>query len=82
MTRASGHGRLSSALRERSEEKPASPAVWPRWNLPSAIQIAEASSFALGVQWHAEYDPQRNPINRKLFEAFGEAMVAKQRAAA
>jgi hypothetical protein len=19
--------------------------------------------FALGVQWHAEYDPQRNPIN-------------------
>jgi putative glutamine amidotransferase len=47
-----------------------------------AIQIAEASTFALGVQWHAEYDPQRNPINRKLFEAFGEAMVAKQRAAA
>jgi putative glutamine amidotransferase len=34
------------------------------------------------VQWHAEYDPQRNPINRKLFEAFGEAMVAKQKAAA
>ena len=47
-----------------------------------AIQIAEASTFALGVQWHAEYDPQRNPINRKLFEAFGEAMVAKQKAAA
>ena len=47
-----------------------------------AIRIADASSFALGVQWHAEYDPQRNPINRKLFEAFGEAMVAKQRAAA
>jgi len=47
-----------------------------------AIRIAEAPAFALGVQWHAEYDPQRNPINRKLFEAFGEAMVAKQRAAA
>src|SRR5258708_26407246 len=28
-----------------------------------AIRIAEAPSFALGVQWHAEYDPQRNPIN-------------------
>jgi putative glutamine amidotransferase len=26
------------------------------------------------VQWHAEYDPQRNPINRALFEAFGEAL--------
>jgi putative glutamine amidotransferase len=45
-----------------------------------AIRIADAASFALGVQWHAEYDPQRNPINRKLFEAFGEALKAHQRA--
>ena len=45
-----------------------------------AIRIADASSFALGVQWHAEYDPQRNPINRALFEAFGEALKAHQRA--
>jgi len=42
-----------------------------------AIRIAEAPTFALGVQWHAEYDPQKNPINRKLFEAFGAAV--KQR---
>ncbi len=46
-----------------------------------AIRIADAASFALGVQWHAEYDPQRNPINRKLFEAFGEALKVHQRAA-
>jgi len=26
------------------------------------------------VQWHAEYDPQRNPVNRTLFQAFGEAL--------
>ena len=45
-----------------------------------AIRIADAASFALGVQWHAEYDPQRNPINRALFEAFGEALKAHQRA--
>jgi putative glutamine amidotransferase len=44
-----------------------------------AIRIAEAPSFALGVQWHAEYDPQRNPINRKLFQAFGEALSAAKR---
>jgi putative glutamine amidotransferase len=44
-----------------------------------AIRIADAPGFALGVQWHAEYDPQRNPINRKLFEAFGEALVARKR---
>jgi len=46
-----------------------------------AIRIADAPSFALGVQWHAEYDPQQNPVNRKLFQAFGEALVAKRRAA-
>jgi putative glutamine amidotransferase len=46
-----------------------------------AIRIADAPGFALGVQWHAEYDPQRNPINRALFQAFGDALVAHQRAA-
>jgi putative glutamine amidotransferase len=30
------------------------------------------------VQWHAEYDPQRNPINRRLFQAFGEALANRQ----
>src|SRR5919108_424932 len=45
-----------------------------------ANRIAEAPTFALGVQWHAEYDPQRNPINRKLFEAFGAALKAHERA--
>lgn len=39
-----------------------------------AIHIAEAPGFALGVQWHAEYDPQTNPVNRALFEAFGAAV--------
>jgi putative glutamine amidotransferase len=46
-----------------------------------AIRIADASSFALGVQWHAEYDPQRNPINRTLFQAFGEALHSHMSAA-
>ena len=44
-----------------------------------AIRIADAPGFALGVQWHAEYDPQRNPINRALFHAFGEAVAARRR---
>jgi len=43
-----------------------------------AIRIADAPGFALGVQWHAEYDPQRNPINRALFQAFGEALAARR----
>jgi putative glutamine amidotransferase len=46
-----------------------------------AIRIAGAPAFALGVQWHAEYDPQRNPVNRSLFQAFGEALMARKHAA-
>ena len=42
-----------------------------------AIRIEGASDFALGVQWHAEYDPATNPINRALFEAFGAAVRAR-----
>ena len=46
-----------------------------------AIRIADAPNFALGVQWHAEYDPQKNPINRKLFEAFGSSVRKRHLAA-
>ena len=45
-----------------------------------AIRVAEAPGFALGVQWHAEYEAQRNLVNRKLFEAFGAALADYQRA--
>jgi putative glutamine amidotransferase len=45
-----------------------------------AIRVDGASTFALGVQWHAEYDPQANPVNKALFEAFGSALLAKQHA--
>jgi putative glutamine amidotransferase len=40
-----------------------------------AIRIADAPGFALGVQWHAEHDAQRNAVNRALFEAFGAALI-------
>jgi putative glutamine amidotransferase len=46
-----------------------------------AIRIADAKGFALGVQWHAEYDPQSNPVNRALFQAFGDALHIAARAA-
>lgn len=47
-----------------------------------AISIAGAKGFALGVQWHAEYDPQLNPINRRLFEEFGKALTERYRTSA
>jgi putative glutamine amidotransferase len=46
-----------------------------------AIRIADAPCFALGVQWHAEYDPQSNAVNRTIFQAFGEAVAAHRRSA-
>ena len=44
-----------------------------------AIRVAGAPGFALGVQWHAEYIPQSNPVNRALFQAFGKAVAEHQR---
>jgi putative glutamine amidotransferase len=44
-----------------------------------AIRIEDAAGFVLGVQWHAEHDPETNPINRALFEAFGAAAAAHHR---
>ncbi|MCW6510520.1 gamma-glutamyl-gamma-aminobutyrate hydrolase family protein [Lichenifustis flavocetrariae] len=44
-----------------------------------AVRVADAPGFALGVQWHAEYNPHCNPVNRTLFEAFGNAARAYKR---
>ncbi len=44
-----------------------------------ALRIRDAAGFALGVQWHAEHDPQTNPVNRALFEAFGSAAARFRR---
>src|ERR1043166_7507205 len=45
-----------------------------------AIRVEGAAGFALGVQWHAEYEARNNPVNRKLFEAFGKALTENRRA--
>ncbi|AFX99119.1 peptidase C26 family protein [Candidatus Endolissoclinum faulkneri L2] len=38
-----------------------------------AIAIADAPSFAIGVQWHAEYNAIADPVSRVIFEALGAA---------
>ncbi len=38
-----------------------------------AVSVREAKGFALGVQWHPEYQSTENPFSRRLFEAFGAA---------
>ncbi|HUF86778.1 MAG TPA: gamma-glutamyl-gamma-aminobutyrate hydrolase family protein [Thermohalobaculum sp.] len=49
---------------------------WAEDGTVEAISIAGAASFALGVQWHAEYEADADPVNRALFAAFGQAARA------
>ena len=40
---------------------------------PEAIYVKGAPGFALGVQWHPEYNAAADPVSRALFEGFGAA---------
>jgi putative glutamine amidotransferase len=42
-----------------------------------AIRFAASAGFAIGVQWHPEYDYQTDALSRRLFEAFGEAVAER-----
>jgi len=41
---------------------------------PEAIRIDDAPAFALGVQWHPEYNAAHDEVSRPLFNAFGDAL--------
>ncbi len=41
--------------------------------LIEAFRVADARSFAIGVQWHPEWRFSENPFSRALFAAFGDA---------
>jgi putative glutamine amidotransferase len=43
-----------------------------------AFRVADAPTFALGLQWHPEWQYAKNPFSRALFAAFGTA--SRQRA--
>lgn len=45
--------------------------------LIEAFSVAGATTFALAVQWHPEWQVMKNPHSRALFEAFGEACRAR-----
>ena len=52
--------------------------------LVEAFSVEDAPSFALGVQWHPEWNATANPVSMRLLGAFGAAARAyrDQRAAA
>ncbi len=41
---------------------------------PEAIHVEGASSFAMAVQWHPEWNAENDSVSRPLFEAFGTAL--------
>ncbi|MCZ4351127.1 gamma-glutamyl-gamma-aminobutyrate hydrolase family protein [Roseovarius aestuarii] len=43
---------------------------------PEALYVADAPGFALGVQWHPEWQAATDPVSRPLFAAFGDAARA------
>jgi putative glutamine amidotransferase len=45
-----------------------------------AVRVDGARGFALGVQWHPEYDWERDADSRAIFEAFGRACAAHRAA--
>lgn len=46
--------------------------------LVEAFSVVSASTFAIAVQWHPEWKVTNNPHSTKLFQAFGQACLAKQ----
>ena len=47
-----------------------------------AVRVANAGGFAVGVQWHPEYDYESDAVSRRIFEAFGDAVAERRHPAA
>lgn len=50
--------------------------------LIEAARVADASAFALGVQWHPEWKHAADPLSSAIFQAFGAACRAHMHAGA
>jgi putative glutamine amidotransferase len=50
---------------------------WAPDGTVEAVRVRAAPGFAWGVQWHPEYDWERDAFSRRIFEAFGVACAAR-----
>jgi len=46
---------------------------WAADDTIEAVSVAGATAFAVGVQWHAEFDAAQDPVSRVLFSGLGAA---------
>lgn len=51
---------------------------WAADDTVEAISVDGATSFAVGVQWHAEFEADKDPVSRILFTEFGNAARERQ----
>lgn len=49
---------------------------WAADGTVEAVRVRGAQGFAWGVQWHPEYDWERDAFSRRIFEEFGTACMA------
>ncbi len=47
--------------------------------LVEAFSVDGARAFALGLQWHPEWEAASNPVSMRLLQAFGRACAARRR---
>jgi putative glutamine amidotransferase len=50
--------------------------AWAPDGTVEAVRVEGAKAFAMGVQWHPEYDWDRDALSRSIFEVFAEACRA------
>jgi len=50
--------------------------AWAPDGTIEGVRVADAPGFALGVQWHPEYDWDRDAHSLRIFHAFGAACAA------
>jgi putative glutamine amidotransferase len=50
--------------------------AWAPDGTVEAVRVRGARGFAWGVQWHPEYDWERDGFSRRIFEAFGAACAS------
>ncbi|MCQ4162306.1 gamma-glutamyl-gamma-aminobutyrate hydrolase family protein [Roseomonas sp. GC11] len=65
-----------NSLHNQAVSRPAArlvPEAWAPDGTVEAGHVRESPGFALGVQWHPEYDWAEDALSRRLFEAFGDA---------
>ncbi len=72
---------VTNSLHGQAVRRPGERVVVEGWatdDTVEAISISGARSFAIGVQWHAEFNAAGDPVSQVLFREFGNAARARQ----